>query len=951
MNKKSVRKFSALLLFSASIAMLAACTPKTEDSKAEANDDNTLSHLTETEESKINKGMDNLPEASYWFPEDLLQWDFASDPDAKYNVSKIPLAERVAKEDLPTSNETQDPDMKVVALSIMNSSTSGNAPHGINDVNSNVFSYWQYIDQLIYWGGSSGEGIIVPPSADVIDAAHKNGTPVLGTIFFPQVAHGGKIEWLNTFLEKDADGNFPIIEKLIEVANVYGFDGWFVNQETDTEDASFENAEQGVTTDAAGGLNKEHADLMKEFIAQFKETNDELELMWYDSMTNEGKMDWQNALTDKNSDYLVDADLNPLADSMFLNFWWNSESRKDQELLKASKEKAESLKINPYDLYAGIDVQENGYMTPVDWNLFMDENGKPYTSLGLYAPSWTFSSAGSLEDFQAKEDAFWVNDLSNPTLSVKPNGDKWPGISTFAVEQTAITQLPFVTNFNLGNGYNYFIDGTKVSNMDWNNRSMQDILPTYRWLMDHQDSKNDLKASYDYTQAYIGGNSLKFRGTMEKDQASILKLYATQLTLEKDTVFTTTAKATENTTLELVLEYEDGTSATFAGDKKIAADWTTTTFDVSKAVGKVITSISYSISSEADSTVYDFNLGQLSANAKPEKVDLKVTDVSIEDAIFDEEESNYAGVRLTWAVDQPDKTNYFEIYRINEDDTRSFIGVTPALNHYINALERNDDTNKTNFEIVPVDYFGVRGNASAEITMDWPDNSVPKADFTASRTLLAPGEKVTFTNTSSTNTESVKWAFEGGDITESTNDAPVVTYDKAGVYAVTMTAINDKGETPLEVKGLITVTEDAAGDLALLSANVPTEASGFTNDGEAPEMANDGIIDTKWCAVGTPPHELTMDLGADKTISEVHLAHAEAGGESPDMNTRAFAIEVSSDGVNFTRVSRVINNTAAESVHTFAAVEARYVKIIVDKPTQGSDSAVRIYEMGVYGLE
>lgn len=65
-----------------------------------------------------------------------------------------------------------------------------------------MFSNWQYIDQLVYWGGSAGEGIIVPPSPDVTDAAHKNGVPVLGTIFFPQGAHGGKIEWLNTFRKR-----------------------------------------------------------------------------------------------------------------------------------------------------------------------------------------------------------------------------------------------------------------------------------------------------------------------------------------------------------------------------------------------------------------------------------------------------------------------------------------------------------------------------------------------------------------------------------------------------------------------------------------------------------------------------------------------------------------------------------------------------------------------------
>lgn len=179
----------------------------------------------------VATSMENQPESSYWFPDELLEWSFAKDADAKYNVSTEPLAKRVEKSQLIKANKTQNEQMKVVALSIMNSSTSGNAPRGSNTFDANVFSNWQYIDQLVYWGGSAGEGIIVPPSPDVTDAAHKNGVPVLGTIFFPQGAHGGKIEWLDTFLKKDATGHFPIVDKMIEVAQKYGFDGWFINQE------------------------------------------------------------------------------------------------------------------------------------------------------------------------------------------------------------------------------------------------------------------------------------------------------------------------------------------------------------------------------------------------------------------------------------------------------------------------------------------------------------------------------------------------------------------------------------------------------------------------------------------------------------------------------------------------------------------------------------------------
>ena len=149
------------------------------------------------------------------------------------------------------------------------------------------------------------------------------------------------------------------------------------------------------------------------------------------------------------------------------------------------------------------------------------------------------------------------------------------------------------------------------------------------------------------------------------------------------------------------------------------------------------------------------------------------------------------------------------------------------------------------------------------------------------------------------------------------------------------------------------VSSDLAKDceLALLSQGKAAEATAFTNENEAPQFAVDGDITKKWCATGTPPHDLTIDLGKEMTVSQIALSHAEAGGEGADMNTKAYTISVSADGTEYTPVVTVTKNTAGETLDTFAPVNARYVKLSVVKPTQGSDSAARIYEVQVYGSE
>lgn len=68
---------------------------------------------------------------------------------------------------------------------------------------------------------------------------------------------------------------------------------------------------------------------------------------------------------------------------------------------------------------------------------------------------------------------------------------------------------------------------------------------------------------------------------------------------------------------------------------------------------------------------------------------------------------------------------------------------------------------------------------------------------------------VSFTNTSSANSDSIKWSFPGGTPSSSTVQKPVVTYNTPGVYSISLTATNSFGQNTGTQTNLITVTAPA----------------------------------------------------------------------------------------------------------------------------------------------
>ncbi len=91
-------------------------------------------------------------------------------------------------------------------------------------------------------------------------------------------------------------------------------------------------------------------------------------------------------------------------------------------------------------------------------------------------------------------------------------------------------------------------------------------------------------------------------------------------------------------------------------------------------------------------------------------------------------------------------------------------------------------------------------------------------------------------------------------------------------------------------------------DSVNLALNRPATSSAPCSDSEGPEKALNGSVNggktDRWCS-SVFPEFLQVDLGNVSTIRRSVVKHASAGGESEDLDTALFDIQISSDGMQF----------------------------------------------------
>ncbi|MBZ1352506.1 bacterial Ig-like domain-containing protein [Streptococcus sp. LPB0406] len=673
----------------------AAETPKVEEAPVatenKPEEKATVSDVPKKEEKSLRP-----KEIKFDTWEDLLKWEPGAREDDAINRASVDLAKRYRGH---VVNEKANKDAKVEALANTNSKAKDHASVGGEEFKAYAFDYWQYLNSMVFW-----EGLV--PTPDVIDAGHRNGVPVLGTLFFNWSNSIADQEKFAAALQQDEDGTFPIARKLVDLAKYYGFDGYFINQET--------------TGDIVTPLGKKMRDFMlytKEYAAQ---VNHPVKYSWYDAMTYEYGRYHEDGLGEYNYQFMEKEGDKVPADHFFANFNWTKEKN------DYSVTMAKWLGRSQYDVFAGLELQQGGsYKTKVKWDALLDENGKLRLSLGLFAPDTITSLGKTGEDYHKNENIFFTGYQGDPT-GQKPEDKDWYGIANLVADRTPAVGRSFTTSFNTGHGKKWFVDGKVSKDSEWNYRSVSGILPTWRWWQTSSAAK--LQADYDFEDAYNGGNSLKFAGDLAENTNQDVRLYSTKLEVTDKTKLRVAHKGGKGS--KVYVEFATQKNYTYGGENArkeltLSDDWTKDEFDLSALAGQTIYGIKLTFENTAALKDYQFNLGELTVSDNQEAPQaptaLKVTKQSLKNA-----QEAEAIVQFTGNKD----ADFYEVYEKDGDAWRLLTG-SSATTIYLPKVSRSASATGTSQElkVVAVGKNGLRSEA-ATTNFDWgmtvQDTSLPR---------------------------------------------------------------------------------------------------------------------------------------------------------------------------------------------------------------------------------
>jgi hypothetical protein len=321
--------------------------------------------------------------------------------------------------------------------------------------------YWQYIDIFCYF---SHELVSIPPLG-WINTCRRHGSSVLGTFITEWEA--GEQTCKDLFYS--VESSTKVANILVNIAEDYSLDGWLVNIENSAEMEVVQNIELFVAILREGmkRLSSKRKTWLPSQIPGSKKTmalHHQSFVVWYDAMTTEGNLKWQNDLTDFNKPFFDSSD------AIFINYTWKVDAP------AACALRAGALRRS--DVFMGCDVfGRNTYGGgKFECDKAMKVAKRAGTSFALFAPSWI------VEDYCA-DDAksayiIYLRKLINETCRFwRPIEKRVMGCSSsFASSQRSMSKLNsnmglIVANFSLFSGSRVYVCGRR--NLHWNSWLLQ----------------------------------------------------------------------------------------------------------------------------------------------------------------------------------------------------------------------------------------------------------------------------------------------------------------------------------------------------------------------------------------------------------------------------------------------------------------------------------------------
>jgi hypothetical protein len=578
-----------------------------------------------------------------------------------------------------------------------------------SEFDSDVFSMWNYTHIF----GSWNHGFMQAPGS-WISAAHKNGAYMYSGIEFfdttgGDTGDGAKFtNYVNMLNTKNEDGSFKYVDAILNCLIFLGQDG--INY----------NFEAGSPT----GLAEVHAALYK----RAKEIG-------FDSF-HIGSYTSNNYLSSYSVGYLLGNSTYGKVTDAFLNY-----AGGDFNVSSVSS----SLSAAKTAMGTAEDVYQGAWIVTMDRNwIGMNQDATKEMNMvlwGEHSISRFFqynvgtSTMNKQENYQILQDRTTGggnrNVLNRPALcnsgnnfSVMVNNvdnqmTKYHGFASMAPERSAIKgDLPFSTNFTLGNGDIYFFKGKK-SGGSWYNMGAQDYVPTYRWLLmpkggDMTTASSDLDVRFTHEEAYIGGSSIRLTG---KTSGADLVIYKTDLNVNGGVDATVAIKTgvVGDSHISLILQKENGTWVEVPYGQTTSTGWEEKTISVSDlALGDKIKHIGVRVADSDEN--YKVYLGQITLKDHASTFAPAPIDEDSFTAEVKEETAKSLSVKLAWEVNDNGYTcsfkdrgmvyndevniDHFELFVKNGDDGKVFeVGRTSTWHGFIGNIDLETFSNP---------YVGVR---------------------------------------------------------------------------------------------------------------------------------------------------------------------------------------------------------------------------------------------------